>query len=384
MKPAPTRRPARLLAALALVAPLCGQGRADPGVSAERILLGQSVVLSGPLAENGMQYRKGIDLYLEQLNARGGINGRRVELLTLDDGYDPKRTEQNTRMLIEEKQVFALFGYSGTGSALAALPVAEKARIPLFAPLSGADALRVAKSPVLATMRASYGDEMDKIVEQQTTLGINKIALAYQNDGFGQSTRQGFEAAMARHDLKPAAIGGIDPANVEASARAAAAEIAKAAPAAVILGTAGRISPAIIREVLKTGLRPQFFGLSVISPAVLRQELGPDAAGIVISQVVPSPWSPRLPVVRQYREALAAHKEEAHYVSLEGYLAARVMTEALKRSGKEPTRGGFLKAMAELRDFDVGGFVVNYGPNRHYGSTYVDLAILLGNGQFVQ
>lgn len=379
-----TRRLARPVAALVLGAALAAASHAEPGVTAERILLGQSVVLSGPLAENGTQYRKGIDLYLAQLNARGGINGRRVEVVTLDDGYDPKRTEQNTRSLIEDKQVFALFGYSGTGSALAALPIAEQARIPFFAPLSGADALRNARSPVLMTLRASYGDEMGKIVEQQTTLGITKIALAYENDGFGQSTLQGFEAAMAKHNLKPAAIGSIDPANLEASARAAAAEIAKAAPAAVILGTAGKISPAIIREVLKTGIRPQFFGLSVISPAILRQELGADAAGIVISQVVPSPWSPRLPVVRQYREALAAKQEEAHYVSLEGYLAARVLSEALKRAGKEPTRSGFLKAMSELHDFDVGGFVVNYGANRRYGSTYVDLAILLGNGRFVQ
>jgi ABC-type branched-subunit amino acid transport system substrate-binding protein len=373
-----------IVALITGLAALTQPSYAEPGISSSTILLGQSVALSGAQSENASQYHKGLQIYLDQVNAKGGVHGRKVELITLDDGYDPKRTEQNTQQLIGEKATFALVGFSGTGSALAALPIAEKAQVPFIAPLSGADPLHKTKNPVLFNLRAGYGEEIAKIIEQQTTVGIKSIAIAYQNDGFGKSVLQNFEAVMARYNLKPAAVVAIDPANIEASAKAAAATLAKAAPAALIMGTSGQVSPAVIRETIRSGSRPQFFGLSVISMSVLRKELGNDAIGIIVAQVVPSPWSQKFQIVRQYREALALRKEEPHYNSLEGYMLGRVVVEALKRSGPNPTRAAFLNSFTELRDFDLGSFTVDYSNGRRTGSSYVDLSILASNGQFVQ
>lgn len=356
--------------------------RAETGVTPETISIGQSVVLSGPLAENGMQYSKGINLYLAQVNSKGGVYGRKIELVTLDDGYDPKRAEENTRKLIAEKQVFALFGYAGTGTSLASLPLAEKSQLPFIAPYTGADALRAKPSPVLFHLRASYGDEMEKIVEQQTTVGIRNIAIAYQNDSFGKAALRGFEEAMARRNLKPAAVAAIDPATLDA--KPTVAELSKAAPAAVVLATAGKASSAVVKEFLKVRPRPQFFGLSAVSVSQLRADLQEDVSGIVVAQVVPSPWSTRFGIVRQYREALGSKAEEAHHASLEGYIAARVLVEAIRRAGKDLTRSKFLSALESIRRLDLGEYLIDFGNARHVGSTYVDLSILRTGGQFLQ
>lgn len=359
-----------------------GALRAEPGVTDDTILIGQSAVLSGPFAENGVNYSRGMRLYLEQVNAKGGVHGRKVELFSMDDAYDPKRAEENTHKLIESKQVFALFGYTGTGASLAALPVAEKAAVPFIAPYSGADPLRVRSSPVLFVLRAGYADEMRKIVEHQVTVGIKNIAVVYQNDGFGKAGLKSFEEAMAKYDLKPAATAAIDPVNLDA--KPAVAILNKAAPAAVILATAGQGSSAIVREYLKTGSRPQFFGLSVVSAGQLRNELGKDVSGLVIAQVVPSPWSSKYPVVRQYRDALASRGEEPNYAALEGYVAAKVLVEGLRRSGKALTRGKLVSSLEEMKNWDAGGWSVDFGPGKRNASSFVDLSILRGDGTFLQ
>ncbi|WP_187775313.1 ABC transporter substrate-binding protein [Oryzomicrobium terrae] len=353
---------------------------AEPGVGTDTVVIGQSVVLSGPMEENGIQYTRGIRLYLDQVNGKGGVNGRRIQLVTLDDAYDPKRAEENTRKLLQEHQAFALFGYAGTGSTLAALPLAEKAGSPFLAPYSGADVLRSKPSPVLFHLRPSYGNEMNKIVEHLVTLGIQRIALAYQNDNFGKAGQKSFEDAMARFKLKPTAVAAIDPINLDARATVAALRLTD--PAAVVLATAGQGTVAVVREYQKAGNPPQFFGLSVASAALLRRELGGNAAGIVIAQVVPSPWSRGSGVVRQYRDALG--NGEPHHASLEGYIAARVLVEGLRRSGKDLTRGKFIAALENLRQFDLGDYTIDFRPGQHSGSAFIDLSILRGDGQFIQ
>lgn len=353
---------------------------AEPGVGTDTVVIGQSVVLSGPMEENGVQYTRGIRLYLDQVNGKGGVNGRRIQLVTLDDAYDPKRAEENTRKLLQEHQAFALFGYAGTGSTLAALPLAEKAGSPFLAPYSGADVLRSKPSPVLFHLRPSYGNEMNKIVEHLVTLGIQRIALAYQNDNFGKAGQKSFEDAMARFKLKPTAVAAIDPINLDARATVAALRLTD--PAAVVLATAGQGTVAVVREYQKAGNPPQFFGLSVASAALLRRELGGNAAGIVIAQVVPSPWSRGSGVVRQYRDALG--NGEPHHASLEGYIAARVLVEGLRRSGKDLTRGKFIAALENLRQFDLGDYTIDFRPGQHSGSAFIDLSILRGDGQFIQ
>lgn len=357
---------------------------ADPGVSGGAIVLGQSAVLTGPMAENGVYYTKGIKLYLDQVNARGGVYGRRLELHSLDDGYDPKRAAQNTQKLIENEKVFALFGYTGTGPTLAALPLAEKAQVPLVAPFTGADVLREKSSRVLFIVRAGYRDEMARMVEQLVTTGVKDIAVAYQDDNFGKSVLKTAEEALAKFQLKPVAAGAID--GKTYAAAKAVATVAKAKPGAILMGTAGQASVAFIREYVKTGERPQFFGLSVMSAAQLRKDLGPDSTGVAIAQVVPSPWSSKYAVVRQYHQALngAKEKQEPHHAALEGYIAAKTLVEGLKRAGKDLSREKFISGMESLRNVDLGDFVVDYSAERHYASSYVDLSIIRSGGQFVQ
>lgn len=374
----------RVMALLAIGALLGSAARAEPGVAPTSVLLGQSVVLSGPLAENGIYYTKGINLYLDQVNAKGGVHGRRIELRTLDDAYDPQRTTQNTRKLIEEDRVFALFGYAGTGSALAAQPLAQKAGVPLVAPYTGADALREKTSPVTFHVRASYSDEMLKIVEQLVTVGVKDIAVAYQDDNFGRAGLKSAEEALKKFKLQAVASGAIAPPSYDAAH--AARMVAQAKPGAVILATAGKASVSFVREYLKTGERAQFFGLSVVSSAQLVKELGTEASGIAIAQVVPSPWSNKYAVVRQYRQALTASqdRQEPHHASLEGYIAAKILVEALNRAGRDLTRDKFIAALESMRNFDLGDFTVDFARNKHNGSSYVDLSIVRLSGQIAQ
>lgn len=359
-----------------------GLACAETGVTADEILVGESVVLSGPQAENGDNYARGIRLYFDQVNAGGGVNGRKLKLVVLDDAYNPKTAAANTQKLIEENKVFALFGYAGTGPTLASLPIADKARVPLVAPLSGADILREKMPHTFFVLRAGYGDEMMRSVEQLVTTGVNKIAVAYQDDGFGKSALKAAEAALTKFKLQPAAVGAIDGKTYDAAQAVAA--VLKAKPDAILMGTAGKASVNFIRDYLKTGERPQFFGLSVMSAKQLRSELGADSTGIIVAQVVPSPWSTKFPVVKQYQTALAKAKEEPHYNGLEGWIAAQAFVEGLKRAGKDLTREKFIAAMEGMRNYDIGGFLVSFSPERHTGSSYVDLSIIRHDGQFLQ
>lgn len=353
-----------------------------PGVAPNAIVLGQSVVLSGPMAEVGRQYAKGVALAIAESNRKGGIHGRQLDLQTLDDAYDPQRAESNTRQLIEDKQVFALFAYAGTGATIAGQALAEKAGVPLIAPLTGSDALRERPAANLFFLRASYGDEMDRIVEHQATLGITRIALVYQDDPFGRAARRSFEEAMRRQRLAPVAISSVDPQAIDVAP--ALAEIGRSQPMAIVLGTTGKVSTSLLKGIGQGGQRPSIFGLSVLSPALLHAELKGGVGGIVMSQVVPSPWNTKYGIVRQYRAALAVstNPAEIHHASIEGYIAGRVLIEGLRRAGKELTRAGLVNALGGLRKFDLGDFVVDYGNRRHAGSSLVELTILRHDGSF--
>ncbi|GAB1385930.1 ABC transporter substrate-binding protein [Melaminivora sp.] len=355
---------------------------AETGVSADAILIGQSVVLSGPQAENGSQYTKGIKLYFDHVNAQGGVHGRKLELATLDDAYVPSRAEENTRVLIEDKQVFALFGYAGTGATLASLPLAERTQTPFIAPYTGAHALRAKVSPVLYHLRASYFDEMSKIVEYQSIVGMNKVAVIYQDDNFGREAYKSFEAAMEQRKLKPVAVAAINASTFEA--REPVQALIRAEPNAVVLATAGKASSSVLREFAAQGKRPQFFGLSVVSASQLRSEAKEASTGIIISQVVPPLSGNKFAMVRQYRELLGDKVGEAHHASLEGYMAARVLVEALRRAGKDLTRTRLLAAFDGLRKYDLGDFFIDFSNGQHMGSNFVDLSIVRANGQFTQ
>lgn len=356
-----------------------GPARAQSG----GIAVGQSVVLSGPQAANGLLYARGIKLHLDTVNAAGGVNGKPVRLISLDDGYDPERCKENTRRLLEQDKVVALFGYTGTGPTTACSPLAEAAKVPLLAPLTGAPELREQAGRYLFHVRASYVDEMKKMVEYLTTVGVRDIGVVYQDDGFGRSGLKSAETVLAAYQLKPAVVGTVaaktyDPAQ-------AVADVGAKAPNAIILATAGQASVNFIRAYLKSGKRAQFFGLSVVSSNQLLKELGQDTDGVVISQVVPSPWSRATQIVREFqRDAEAAKDVEINHTTLEGYIAARVLVEGLRRAGPEPSGEKLALALEGLRNLNLGGYEVGFGPGQRAGSRFVDLSLVRGTGRYVQ
>lgn len=367
-----------------LFAALCLLGSALALAQNGPLRLGQSLPLSGPLAELGSEYREGMLAYFNALNARGGIHGRKIELLTLDDAYVVERTVENTKRLLDQEEVFALLGMFGSANYAAALPLINERNIPSLAPYTGSDELRAQKSPTTFWLRASYGDETEKIVDQLTTLGINKIAVFYQDDAFGKSGLAGVERALARRNLKVVATGAFDKAKNDV--RDAVKAIGVADPQGVVMVSTYKPTAAFVREMRQAGKMTQFFALSVVGYKALQAEMGASAAGIAIAQVVPYPWSSAVPVVREFQSLPPEFmpKSGPTYTVLEGYIAAKVMAEGLRQAGPNPTREKLVGALAGLRNHDLGGFTIDYGKSGRLGSRFVEVTIVGSAGRLLR
>lgn len=349
--------------------------------TSNRIVLGQSAALSGPAAQLGIQFQQGAKLWFEQVNAQGGIGGKLIELRALDDGYEPERCAANTQKLIAE-DVHALFGYIGTPTALAALPLASRAQVPFIAPFTGALALREPFNRLVFHLRASYHDETALIVRQLTNLGLKKIAVFYQNDAYGKTGLDGVTQALDKLGLKPVAAATVERNSVDVAA--AVRTINAAGPDAVVQISAYKSCAAYIRAARAAGYGGTFYNVSFVGTQALADELGKDGAGVVISQVVPSPYSPVRPIAREFAEAVrrAGGEMQANFSSMEGYLAARVVTEGLRRAGSRlGTRDGLVQGIEAIGSQNWGGFAVNFSPTQHVASSFVELSMLTGDGR---
>ena len=345
------------------------------------IVLGQSAPFTGPAAQLGIQFHQGAKLYFDHVNALGGVARRPIEIRTLDDGYEPERCADNTRKLIDQ-DVFALFGYIGTPTSLAALPLATHAGVPFIAPFTGAMALRQPFNRLAFHVRASYNDETALIVKQLTNLGLQKIAVFYQNDAYGRAGLDGTTLALAALKLKPVAQATVERNSVDVAA--AVKTLVAAAPDAVVQVSAYKSCAAFIRAARAAGYGGRFFNLSFVGTQALADELGKDGAGVVVSQVVPSPYNPARPLAREFVDALkkAGGAVQANFSSMEGYLAARVLVEGLKRSaGRTPSRDGLITGLESLNAQSFGGFSVSFSATNHVASSYVDLSMLTGDGR---
>lgn len=369
---------------LTVAACLAFSARAEIGVSEKNIVIGQSIALSGAMGELGKEYLAGAQLYFNHANEQGGVAGRKVTLISLDDRYEEPTAIENTRRLVNQESVFAIFGQFGTGITLGSLPLTANIGIPLFAPYTGADVLRDSENRYLFHIRASYGAEAEKLVEHLITTGVTKIAVIHQNDPFGKAGMEVANAAFNKHGLKPVAIGVIE-VTPSVQVEKAVSLVSKAHPMAIIMIAAGKGAVAFVKEYQRTGEITQYLGLSVVSSRQLIQEVGSAAHGVVISQVMPSPWRSTYPVVREYQRLFPREKGNNYsYASLEGFIAAKVFVEALKRTGKDLSRERFVGALESMRNYDVGGLVVDYGPKKRSGSTHVDLTIVSRDGSFVR
>jgi ABC-type branched-subunit amino acid transport system substrate-binding protein len=368
-----------ILAALLLA--VAGSAPAQ-GVTDSQILLGQSVALTGPAQQLGLDMQLGASLYFDQVNARGGVNGRKIVLKTLDDGYEATRAAENTRKLINDDKVFALFGYVGTPTSQASLPIFTEARVPFVGPFTGAELLRTPVNPLIFNVRASYYDETEAIVQHLTAMSVNRIAVFYQNDAYGQAGLTGVERALKKRGLEVVAKGTVERNTVEV--KKAIDEINKANPQAVVMISAYKSCAAFIKDMKKSGANPTFWNVSFVGSKALAKELDVEGRGVQISQVVPFPWDNSVPVVKEYHKLIAEAKAEPGFGTLEGYIAAKVMVEGLRRAGRKLDRENFIRAMESIQEFDVGGFKVSYGPGKRNGSQFVDLTIISKDQKFVR
>ena len=372
----------------ALVRPLCAIAllfsftvQAQQG---NAIKLGQSLPLTGPLTELGSEYRDGALAYFKSVNSKGGVSGRKIELVTLDDGYVVDRTVANAKKLLDENNVFAFFGMFGSANYGALVPMINERNVPSVAPYTGSDGLRTQLSPTTFWLRASYGDETEKIVDQLTTLGINRIAVFYQDDAFGKAGLAGVDAALAKRKLKTLATGVYD--KTKNDVGEAVKTIGAADPQAVVMISTYKPTAAFVKQMRQSGKLPQFFALSVVGLKALHAELGAEAAGIAISQVVPFPDNATAPVVREMKQLPPEMLPAAgvSYTTLEGYIAAKVMVEALRRAGATLSREKLVAALESMRDYDVGGYPVNYAGGNRLGSRFAEVTIVSKSGKLMR
>lgn len=351
---------------------------AESGVTDTTITLGMSAPFSGPNGAYGLDMRQTITRYFAQVNKAGGVNGRKLELIALDDGYETERTVANTRTLIKDKNVFALLAYYGSSPTTEAMnTVFGPARVPLVGTISGAASLRElpATNPnarYMFNVRASYADEANIIVNQMISLGLKNIAVFYQNDGFGISGLEAVTQALKAHNLTPVAVGTVERNSLDVAR--AVKDIAAKTPEAVVMVTLYKPTATFVKALKKTGQLPILMTLSPVGTEQLTLELGPESRGIGVTQVVPFPWSNVVSVVREYQKL--SDKGVYSYYGMEGYLMAKTMVEGLTRSGRDLTRENLVNSLESLNNADLGGYRINFGPASRLGSHMVELTVI--------
>ena len=358
--------------------PLC----AEDGVFKDRIVFGQVAALNGPAQALGQGMREGILASFEEANRAGGVNGRKLELKSIDDSYEPEKTIVATNKAIKEDKVFALVGAVGTPTSKAGQPIATAAKVPFIGPFTGAEFLRNPFNRYVVNIRSSYFQETESWIEHLTNdLGITRIAILYQDDAFGLAGLSGVKKAMAKRDMSLVAEGTFK--RNTTAIKSALLEIMKGQPQAVV--TVGPYKP--IAEFIKLARQLKvdaaFVAISFVGSDSLAHELGNQGAGVIVSQVVPFPGDRSLPVVGSYQAALAAINPNAKpgFVSLEGYLVGQLVVEALKRLSGEPTREAFLNAV-EGSPFDLGGVKLIFSSTQNQGSNQVYFTVLQADGSF--
>jgi len=364
-------------AGLALAAAALGaQAQTAPGVSSTTVLFGQSTPLSGANAELGNDIRNGALAYFKKVNEAGGVHGRKVELTTLDDANQVPRAEANTKKLVEEDRVFALFGYASATLSRPALPIVAQHNVPFLAPFTGADPMRVFNKNVY-NMRASYADELEKIVEHYILLGSKRFSIVHYDDVVGKENLTAVERALKKHNMAPVSVAAFkDRAKPEIDA--GVKSVAQGSPDVVILTTLYKATSDFVKASRKSGLQAQMVSNSFPGASPLAKELGEHGAGVAVAQVVPPPTQRSRPVVREYQEAITKllGKKEFSFTSLEAFIAAKITVEALKRAGARPTREGFMNALDSMKDVDMGGYFVNFSPTNHNGSNQVEMTVI--------
>lgn len=345
------------------------------------ILLGHSGDLSGTTAALTKDYVRGMNAYFEEINRKGGIRGEKIKLISLDDAFNPDRTVENTKALIDQN-VVALVGYRGTANVLKVVPLVQAAGIAQVGNTSGARSLREPFVPGVFHMRASSADEIEAAVAHAWTIGVTNIAAVYQDDAFGKEGLDALSRSMDKRGGKPAAVAPVARGTVDVGPAVDAMAAAK--PQAVLFIGQSKPAAALIKGVRAKGASPQFFVLSVASG--LHADLGESAAGVIASQVVPYPFTELgTPVVREYQGAVAQGADKGFsYNSMEGFLNAKLVARALTKVQGPVTRAKVISALEGSNNEDLGGFAVTYGKQSNLGSRFVALTMIRKDGTFAR
>ena len=341
------------------------------------LIIGQSIPLTGPSAKLGKKYLAGMMAWLDHINRKGGIHGKKIQLISLDDQYEPKQTFANTKKLIQQPNLLALFGFIGTPTSKVVLPIVEQERIPFIAPLTGASLLRRNDLKMVFNMRASYASEIQAIVNSLVRSARQRIAIVYQNDAFGDDGLKATIRALKTHNLKPVVTTTVQ--RNSANVRQAINAITESKPNAVIIISAYVSSAAVSQALRDKKMNVQIMNVSFVGTGALEEALPPGQAnGIGISQVVPFPWDRWIPVVARYQQLMRETDPNAAYgfTSLEGFMAAQMLTTALEKSGKNPSREKLIESLESINNLDLGGYTLDFARDDHQGSDYVELTFL--------
>lgn len=355
------------------------------GVSDQEVVLGQSLGLSGPLAQMAPDIANGGKAYFDAVNAKGGVHGRKIRTVVVDDGYDPATSLKTVRQLIDDEHVFALYSLTGTANVMGILPLLakESSPVPLVGPFTGADGVRSPFMPNVFHVRASYADELDKLVQHLSTLGVRRIGVLWINNGMGKDGMQSMDKAMQKHAITPFASASIEPNGADTEQAVAALHARQ--PEVIIMITAGTPTVSFIKAYNKVQKGMRFYALSVMGTQSALRALGSDGVGVVVTSVVPFPWSNSNPLAKEYQDAMRrAGYDNLSFLGFEGYINAKVLVEGLKRTGKDLTRAKFIEAMEGMKTLNLGGFTLNFGKDAHQGSHFVELTIISPGEKFTK
>lgn len=356
---------------------------AENGVTADKVVFGQATALEGPASALGQGMKTGLEAAFAEINKAGGVKGRKLELKSVDDGYEPTKSIEAVKKLLDEDKVFAIAGAVGTPTAAATLPIATAAGAPFIGAFTGAEMLREPYKPLVMNVRASYFQETEAMVEHLTKdLGATKIAIMYQDDAFGQAGLAGVKRALDKRQMQLAGEGTFERNTV--AVKSALLAIKKADPQAVIMISPYKPAAEFIKLARQIKFDATFVNISFVGSDALAKELGPAGAGVVVTQVVPFPKDTSIPVVARYQAALKATAPDAQpgFISLEGYLVGRAIASALEKVNGDLTRAALMEAVQKAGSFDLGGVKLGYSSTSNRGSDQVFLTVIQSDGSF--
>lgn len=354
---------------------------------AQDLVIGQVASLSGTNgADLGLGLQLGLRLAVEKANAAGGVNGKKLRLVSKDDKYIPDDTVRLTKELIAQDKPIALAGYRGTANTIALIKsnALTENKIALVGTLTGAQ--EVQGAPNIYHVRTSYQNEIGQIVEQLSRMGISRIGLFYVDDAFGKAGREAVEKVLTAQNRKPVAVAAYDKAadKVIPTIEKAVADLVAAQPQAVVMVAVGDPVYEFIKRFRQAAPAPRLLSISVVNPDAVTKNVGPTAAqGIGFSQVFPFPHNDSVPVVREYRALLKKFAPDAQpsYFSLEGYIGGLVLVQAIQKAGKNPTREKVIDALSKMPESDLGGFFIKFNPATNNGSKFTELTVIASDGK---